>query len=211
MRMNPEQKKILKPLSLICIISTTMFFALEFLLKNYVYHHQVSVFISFMMVPVMVLMLMKKTLRLGKIDKGFVYGILVYLLLFLWVISYYFFNKEFFDVFRADGWDFIFFNIFIIMNVMPVDFFTKRIIQAEIAEGFGEMNGMYAQIIAWMVGHVYELFWLKEMMGCAGSLLFIAFSGIITGFVYSKTKNVLGFMIGHWMLNFLVMALIMFM
>ena len=211
MNVDSEQKKILKNLCLICIISTVMFFALEFLLKNYVYHHQISVFISFMMLPGLLLFLLKKTLRLGKIDKGFVYGILVYLLLFLWVISYYFFNPGFFDVFNVKGWDFAVYNLLIIMNVMPVDFFTKRIIQAEIAKGFGEMNGMYAQIIAWMLGHVYELFWLKDLMGCAGALLFIAFSGIITGFVYSKTKNVLGFMIGHWMLNLLVMILIMFM
>jgi hypothetical protein len=210
MRMNPEQKKILKTLWLICIVSTAIFFALEFILKNYVYHHQSSVFISFMIVPVMVLVLMKKTLRLGKIDKGFVYGILVYLLLLLWILPYYLFNPDFFDVFKASGLDFITFNVLIIMNVMPVDFFSKRVIQLEIAEGFGEMIGMYAQIIAWMVGHVYELFWLKELMGCVGSLLFIVFSGIITGFVYSKTKNVLGFMIGHWMLNFLVIILIMF-
>ncbi|MDI6916388.1 MAG: hypothetical protein QMC80_01165 [Thermoplasmatales archaeon] len=210
MRMNPEQKKILKNLSLICIISTAIFFALEFILKNYVYHHQSSVFISFMMMPVMVLVLMKKPLRLGKINKGFVYGIAVYLLLLLWILPYYFFNPDFFDVFKVSGLDFITFNILIIMNIMPVDFFSKRVIQLEIAERFGEMIGMYAQIIAWMVGHVYELFWLKELMGCAGSLLFIAFSGIITGFVYSKTKNVFGFMIGHWMLNLLMIILIMF-
>lgn len=210
MNVDSEQEKILKNLCLMCIISTVMFFALEFLLKNYVYHHQVSVFISFMMVPVMILVLMKKPLRLGKIDKGFVFGILVYLFFFFWVISYYFFNPEFFDVFNVKGWDFILYNILIVMNVMPVDFFSKRIIQREIAKGFGEMNGMFVQMGAWMLGHVYELFWLKHLMGCAGALLFIAVSGAITGFVYSKTKNVLGFMIGHWMLNFLVIILIMF-
>jgi hypothetical protein len=126
------------------------------------------------------------------------------------LFSYYFFNPEFFDVFNVKGWDFILYNILIVMNVMPVDFFSKRIIQAEIAKGFGEMNGMFVQMGAWMLGHVYELFWLKDLMGCAGTLLFIAVSGVITGFVYSKTKNVLGFMIGHWMLNLLVMILITF-
>ena len=210
MNVNDEQKKILKNLSLVCIISTVMFFALEFILKNYVYYHQVSVFISFMMIPIIVLVLIKKPLRLGKIDKGFVYGILVYLFFFFWIISYYFFNPEFFDVFNVKGWNFVLYNILIIMNVMPVDFFSKRIIQSEIAKGFGERSGMFVQIIAWMLGHVYELFWLKDLMGCAGALLFIAGSGVITGFVYSKTKNVLGFMIGHWMLNFWVMILIMF-
>ena len=210
MRMDSEQKKILKNLCLMCIISTVMFFALEFILKNYVYYHQVSVFISFMMVPVTILVLMKKPFMLGNFDKGFVYGIAVYLLLFLWVFSYYFFNPEFFDVFNVKGWNFVLYNILIIMNVMPVDFFSKRIIQAEIAKGFGEMNGMFVQMGAWMLGHVYELFWLKDLMGCAGALLFIAVSGVITGFVYSKTKNVLGFMIGHWMLNLLVMILITF-
>jgi len=210
MRMDPEQKKILKNLCLMCIISTVMFFALEFFLKNYAYYHQVSVFISFMMVPVTILVLMKKPFMLGNFDKGFVYGIAVYLLLFLWVFSYYFFNPEFFDVFNVKGWNFVLYNILIIMNVMPVDFFSKRIIQAEIAKRFGEMNGMFVQMGAWMLGHVYELFWLKDLMGCAGALLFIAVSGVITGFVYSKTKNVLGFMIGHWMLNLLVMILITF-
>jgi len=210
MRMDSEQKKILKNLCLMCIISTVMFFALEFFLKNYAYYHQVSVFISFMMVPVTILVLMKKPFMLGNFDKGFVYGIAVYLLLFLWVFSYYFFNPEFFDVFNVKGWNFVLYNILIIMNVMPVDFFSKRIIQAEIAKRFGEMNGMFVQMGAWMLGHVYELFWLKDLMGCAGALLFIAVSGVITGFVYSKTKNVLGFMIGHWMLNLLVMILITF-
>ena len=210
MRMDSEQEKILKNLCLMCIISTVMFFALEFFLKNYAYYHQVSVFISFMMVPVTILVLMKKPFMLGNFDKGFVYGIAVYLLLFLWVFSYYFFNPEFFDVFNVKGWNFVLYNILIIMNVMPVDFFSKRIIQAEIAKRFGEMNGMFVQMGAWMLGHVYELFWLKDLMGCAGALLFIAVSGVITGFVYSKTKNVLGFMIGHWMLNLLVMILITF-
>ncbi len=204
MNLSNEQKKVLRDMSLICIISSIMFFALEFILKNFVYHHQFSVFVSFMIAPVIILMLMKKSLRVGKIDKGFVYGILVYLFFFFWVFSYYFFNPGFFDVFNVKGEEFVLYNILIIMNVTPVDFFTKRIIQLDFSEGFGKMNGLYIQVIAWMMGHVYELFWLKNLMGIGGALLFIAVSGIVTGFVYLKTKNVLGFMFGHWLLNLFV-------
>lgn len=208
MNLNPAQKRVLRNLSLICIISSIMFFVLEFVLKNYVYHHQISVFVSFLIVPAMILMFMKKPLKVGKIDKGFVYGILIYLFFFLWVISYYFFNPEFFDAFNVKGKEFLLYNVLIIMNVTPVDFFTKRIVQLEIMKGFGEWWGMYAQIIVWMIGHVYELFWLKNLMGIGGALLFIIVSGIITGFVYSKTKNVLGFMFGHWLLNLFVILTI---
>ncbi len=204
MNLSTEQKKVLRDMSLICIISSILFFVLEFILKNYVYHHQIAVFISFMIVPVIILMLMKKPLKVGKIDKGFVYGILVYLFFFFWVMVYYFFNPEFFGVFNVKGEEFVLYNILIIMNVTPVDFFSKRIIQLEIMKGFGEWWGMYAQITVWMVGHVYELFWLKNLMGVEGALLFITVSGIVTGFVYLKTKNVLGFMFGHWLLNLFV-------
>ena len=63
-----------------------------------------------------------------------------------------------------------------------------------------------AQFLAWCGAHVIEYGWLKDIAGPAGAVLFLAVTGAVSGAVYWKTKNVLGMMAGHWILNLLLAA-----
>jgi membrane protease YdiL (CAAX protease family) len=41
-------------------------------------------------------------------------------------------------------------------------------------------------------------------MGPAGSTTFIVVSGLVTGWLYMKYKNVLALMTGHWAINIMI-------
>lgn len=176
-----------------------------FYVLPYIYSHQVAVFIAFLLVPMLALRKLKRPMALGKIDIGFAYGLLAYLLLYLWVIAYYPSNPQFFDQFRLQGIDMLVANLFIAMNVMPVDFFTKRMVQYELQVLWGVKIAFVIQQMVWLLVHIPEFFWLLDLMGAAGALLFLLGSGALTGAIYARTKNVLGLMLGHWLLNLFVM------
>jgi hypothetical protein len=93
-----------------------------------------------------------------------------------------------------------------LIQVSSVDFFTKRIIQLEVEKLWGPAKGMAAQFLVWCGAHVIEYMWLKDIAGPAGAVLFLGITGAVSGVVYWKTKNVLGMMAGHWILNLLLAA-----
>lgn len=197
-----KKNRIIEELLLISILSLATYLFLGYLLG--IELHALAVFSSFFILPVIVLKILKKPLALGKLDLGFLLGILIYIIFFFWIFFYYLNNKEFFINFKLHGYELLKWNLFAALNVMPVDFFTKRIVQAEVSKGFGQRKGLLVQTLVWGLAHGYEISWLQELMAFSGALLFIIGSGLITGYLYLKTENVLGLMVGHWLLNFLI-------
>lgn len=196
------RQKIIKELSGICAVSAGMYLCLRYIIG---FDFQpLLVFISFFIMPAILLCILKKPIAVGRFDKTFLLSMSAYIVLLLWVLLYYPSKKDFFSEYRIRDWAFVSWLFFTALNVMPVDFFTKRIIQFEVTREFGETAGLFVQNIVWVVGHVYEIFWLDELMGLEGAALFIIFSGFLTGLVYAKTKNTLGLMFGHWLMNLAV-------
>lgn len=196
------RKKTIKEVSGICIASAGLYLCLRYIIK--IDFQPVLVFVSFFIMPAVIICILKKPIAVGRFDKTFFLSMSAYIVLLLWVLLYYPSKKDFFSEYRILNWAFVSWLFFTALNVMPVDFFTKRIIQFEVAKEFGEAAGLFTQNIAWIVGHVYEIFWLDELMGLEGAVLFIIFSGFLTGLVYAKTKNTLGLMFGHWLMNLAV-------
>lgn len=200
----------LKKYLIICLISLLLF---SFLFNYSLLGHRYRVIISFFLVPVLILIFTKERLNLGKINKFFFLSIFIYFVFFLWIIVYYPSNKDFFSGFNFTNKSIsfiIFWNITIFLHVSTIDFFTKRIVQFKATQVFGEIKGLEIQVVVWMIAHIKEFFWLNDLMENLGCLIFLFVSGIITGIIYMKTRDIIGLMVGHWLLNFLVMITITF-
>ncbi len=200
----------LKKYLIICLISLLLF---SFLFNYSLLGHRYRVIISFFLVPVLILIFTKERLNLGKINKFFFLSIFIYFVFFLWIIVYYPSNKDFFSGFNFTNKSIsfiIFWNITIFLHVSTIDFFTKRIVQFKATQVFGEIKGLEIQVLVWMIAHIKEFFWLNDLMENLGCLIFLFVSGIITGIIYMKTRDIIGLMVGHWLLNFLVMIMITF-
>ncbi|MBM4249366.1 MAG: CPBP family intramembrane metalloprotease [Euryarchaeota archaeon] len=168
--------------------------------------HQLAVFIGFLAVPFTILLFTRRSPELGGLDRGFLAGIGTYLLFLLPLLALVPMNPEHFRWYRTaapglSGWAF-----FTLIQVASVDFFTKRIVQLEVERAGGPAWGILAQFLAWAGAHVLEYGWLKDLAGPAGAVLFLGLTGAVTGLVYWRTKNVLGMMAGHWILNLLLVA-----
>lgn len=168
--------------------------------------HQMAVFVGFLAVPFTVLLYTRRKPELGGFDRLFLAGIGLYLVFLLPILGLIPANESYFRGYRMAapalaGWAFL-----TLIQVSSVDFLTKRIVQLEVEKLWGPGKGMLAQFLAWCGAHVIEYGWLQDLAGPAGAVLFLGVTGAVTGAVYWRTKNVLGMMAGHWILNLLLLA-----
>ncbi len=172
---------------LICTISLILF---SILYKTSIFNHKIQVFISFMLLPILILIITNEEPNLGSLNKNIFTSILIYFFLFLWILSYFPTNKDFYSAFNMSDkniFSVIKWNILVFLHVSTIDFFTKRIVQFKGVIVFGEKIGLLIQLIVWMVAHIREFYWLNDLMGNFGAFLFLFISGFLTGFVYMKT------------------------
>jgi hypothetical protein len=166
--------------------------------------HQLAVFVGFLAVPFTVLLFTRRKPKLGGLDRGFLAGIGMYLLFLLPLLALIPSNPDYFRGFRMMAPVFAAWAFLTLIQVSSVDFFTKRIVQLEVEKLWGPGRGMLAQFAVWCGAHVIEYGWLKDIAGPVGAILFLGVTGAVTGAVYWRTKNVLGMMAGHWLLNLLL-------
>jgi hypothetical protein len=164
----------------------------------------ISTFIAFLFMPIIMLAISGRKLELGGCDKGFLVSVVVYQFFALWLTAYYWTNPDYFKDYEIIDGEYLLYLALVAFYVPSVDFFTRRIIHLEVERSWGEVKGLVVGTVAWMVGHSWELVWLSELTGSVGSFLFILISGVVTGLLYQRYKNVIGLMVGHWMLNLLV-------
>lgn len=151
---------------------------------------------------------LKVVLRsLGGFNKGFLEGLAVYLVLTVFVFVYYLRDPDFFSGYDKHGLAILTSIILTALNVMPLDFFTKRFIQLPLSIRFGPKIAIALSTFVWLLAHIPESLWLNELMGQVGVWVFLGFSGLLTGISYERTKNVSGLMAGHVMINIFVMAM----
>jgi len=164
----------------------------------------VATFVAFLFIPVLLLTITGRKLELGNRDHGLLISIIGYQFFALWLISYYWVNPDYYKEYEIFSGDHLLYLALVAFYVPPVDFFTRRVVHLEIERGFGKKMGLIVGTVAWMVGHSWEVIWLSELTGVVSSFLFILVSGVVTGLLYLRYKNVLGLMVGHWMVNLMI-------
>lgn len=148
------------------------------------------------------------TLRsLGGPDRGFIEGLALYLVFTGYVFAYYLHDPGFFAGYRKEGLAIPVWLFLISLNVMPMDFYTKRFIQHPLSLRYGSRTAVTLQTGIWLVAHIPESIWLGDLMGVVGVWVFLGVTGLLTGISYERTNNVLGMMVGHVMINGLVLVM----
>ncbi len=142
-----------------------------------------------------------------RLNRGFLEGLLIYCLFGAYVLIYFFIDPDFFEGYDKSGWGFLSFVFLTALNVMPVDFFTKRFIQLPLSRCYGATVAISLQTLVWLAAHYPESLWLSDLMGPVGVWVFLGFTGLVTGISYERTKNVEGQMTGHVLLNVLVVGM----
>ena len=209
-----EQSDLIKHLTIHSILFCGFFFLLEY---RYGLDHELAVFLSFFLLPFCYLVIFEyltlekvkdsiiSTLRsFGTIDLGFFEGLAIYLIFSVYILIYAIRDPEFFDDYDKIGRALAVSLFITALNVIPIDFFTKRIIQYSLMERFPPRTVILLTTIVWLLAHIPESLWLNELMGNIGVWIFLLFSGLITSISYQRTKNVWGQMSGHVLLNFMV-------
>ncbi|NHJ39704.1 MAG: hypothetical protein FK731_06690 [Asgard group archaeon] len=116
--------------------------------------------------------------------------------------------------------DWAFYILFVSLNVIMMEYYTKAFIQIQCEEAIssvkmpygyqprkvGKLIGFVLQFFVWMGGHWLELTWLPNYLGLVNAIFFIMVSGLLTGFTVYKTGNIFGVTIGHILLNVFITA-----
>lgn len=191
--------------------------------------HEISVFVSFLLLPSLYLSFTPScdpamscqleqrkwagfdplsVLRsLGGINRGFLQGLLIYLIFTFYIFVYLLRDPGFLSAYDKHGLSALSWITLTALNVMAVDFFTKRFIQLPLSLQYGPRTAITLQTLVWLAAHIPESFWLDDLMGTVGVWVFLGFTGLVTGISYERTRNVSGMMAGHVMLNVLVVAM----
>lgn len=165
--------------------------------------HELAVFLGFFVAPLGALLLWGRRPELGRLDRGFWAGAAAYQLFLPPIILVIPSNRAYFEAYRMGAGEAGLWALLTLLQVSSVDFFTRRVVQLEVERAWGPGQGLLAGFIAWCAGHVLEYGWLRGLMGPPGTLLYIGLAGVLTGIVYWRTKNALGLMAGHFILNLL--------
>ena len=158
-------------------------------------------FFSFLVLPATILAIRGRGVFQDK-KTNWLFPFIFYLLVFLLAGGFYFVNPDFYYGFQQDlSPSAIFWLVFLAIRVFSVDYFTKRVVQGELEPVIGPYGAQAFQLVAWMVGHVYEVVWLVPLWGYAGGIIFLLVTGVASGYIYSKGGSVQAFMVFHWLMN----------
>jgi len=169
----------------------------------------VQVGVPFLLAPMLVLWWSGEPWALGGLDRTLVYSAAVYGPFVLWLTLGIPTSPETYAPGAAallSGIGVAWWLADTFFHVGAVDYITKRVVQAESAPLFGERNAIMLSIIAWSLGHIVEWLWLRSALGDIGAAAFLVAAGVATAFAYARWKNVLGLMVGHFLLNVAVAA-----
>lgn len=171
--------------------------------------HALDVTLAFLALPAALLLAMRERPELGSADRWLALGVAVYLPFALWVVLYVPSHQGFFRDWAGldEGAPSVGLHVALVaLNVASVDFFCRRVVQLGASRAWGDRRGLALATAAWLAGHVPEALWLDDLMGGAAGVAFILLAGVATGLVYMRGRNVLGLMLGHALLNAIVVA-----
>ncbi len=158
--------------------------------------HSVVYFLSFLLFP---LMFIRRGIYTGR--KEFAAGILAYLAITPFFV--FLFDHALGPCGR--GFEDLLLSVTLVsLNVSAVDFYVFRVVQHYFLK-FGRGSALMAGSATWFVVHLPESSYLID---CGYHplevLVFMLTTGTLLSTVYSKTKDVLGLMSGHILLNVFV-------
>ncbi len=152
--------------------------------------HAIIYFASFFVAPALLIKSLGEELRIYAGKKEFAAGFLAYML----------FTPVFILLFdHALGSNDLRTLFFMALNVSAVDFYVRRVCQYP----FHGSAGIVIGIIAWLVVHIPESFALLDF-GAMKVIGFMTATAFLFAVIYSKTKDVAGFIAGHIALNVIV-------
>lgn len=96
---------------------------------------------------------------------------------------------------------------FLLVAVMAsiTDFWTRGFILFELSRKFGDKLAIIAQNITWFTIHIYEVELLAPYIGIPLGVALTLFLGFGGDLVALKTKSIVGLMLGHILLNLMVL------
>jgi hypothetical protein len=162
--------------------------------------HAVLFFFSFFFIPALVIKLKGHDLKIYSGKRGFISGFMSYVAVTPLFILF------FGSVAGPDGreTDFIISYIFVTLNVSSVDFYIRRIHQLPLELEFSKSAGVLVGFVSWMIFHIPETLWLLPYGGLPNTVGFMAFTGLLFSYIYSKTGDISGFIVGHSFLNLIL-------
>jgi len=169
----------------------------------------VRVGVPFLFLPILVLRWAGQPWDLGGLNRTLAYSAAVYAPFAVWLALGIPTSPQTYAPGAAaltGGAVVVWWSIDTFFHVGAVDYITKRVVQHESAALFGERRSLVFSVVAWSLGHVVEWLWLRAALGEIGAAAFLVLAGIATAMAYARWKNVLGLMIGHFLLNVAVAA-----
>lgn len=178
-----------------------------FLLKSYsgaAVPDSVHVAIPFLLLPFLFYRVRGQSPEWGAIDRSFAFSVAVYMPFAAWLLLAAPNAPQYFLPIAA-AWSAapsaVFWAADTFFHVGAVDYFTKRVVQHEAEPIFGPRAAQGIQLAAWSAGHVLEWTWLRFILGDIGAAAFLVMSGFGTGLAYRRWRNVIGLMVGHFLVN----------
>jgi hypothetical protein len=164
----------------------------------------VKVGVPFLLLPLVGLRLLKQPYALGSLDRTFLLSAASYVPYAIWASaaagSAPWFYRPVAD--SVSSFPFVlWWSADTFFHVGAVDYFTKRVVQREVEARAGRWNALWLQWGVWSAGHVVEWLWLRLILGDTAAALFLVSAGLVTGLAYMRWKNVLGLMVGHFLVN----------
>lgn len=205
-RSSTSPRQAAQTIGLLSILGAGAYVALEVLRTGlgWPVPDSVQVGIPFLAVPVLYFCRQKAPVRWGPLDRTWVLSAASYAPFAAWVIAAepgargYFVGLALTVVsFPAALW----WAVDTYFHVGAVDFFTKRVVQAQAEAAWGPRPALLLQWGAWCGGHVVEWFWLRFILGDAGAAVFLGLAGLVTGVAFARWRNVSGLMAGHFFVN----------
>lgn len=116
-----------------------------------------------------------------------------------------------FEIFYG-GWKFMSLGnmminlLFIGFMAAITDYWTRGFILMLYSEHRGLLAGIVLQNVVWFTIHIYEIILLANYISYTLAILMTLFLGITGDLIAFKSKSVYGLMIGHFLLNLMIMA-----
>jgi len=127
-------------------------------------------------------------------------------------------NSLEFAYFLPKPMDWFYHILFVALNVMMFEYYSKAFVQIQFSEAEGAISlfrgklvisggkklGLVLTNILWIFGHIPEFLWLQYDIGPVNAVFFILIAGILTSYTVWHTENIFGVTIGHVLLNVLI-------
>ena len=103
------------------------------------------------------------------------------------------------------GWEIVWAKFFFVMIMASItDLWTRGFILFQLSERYGDTVAIFGQNLIWLIIHIYEIDILTQYISLGQAILMTLFLGIAGDLLALRTKSIFGLMVGHSLLNFII-------